>query len=91
MVYTVCKGKRNLQTKEYNIFENYNLTPLDMYTGLSQVYCIKSEGRIHLYTKFVLEIITCDPSMYTMDHTDLIPLVHKWNPKFFLSILSKIS
>ena len=28
-------------------FENYNLTPLDMYNGLSQVYRIKPEGRIH--------------------------------------------
>ena len=26
------------------------MTPLDMYNGLSQVYCIKTEGRIHLYT-----------------------------------------
>ena len=40
--HTVCRGKNDLQTKEYNIlFENYNLTPLDMYNGLSQVYCIK--------------------------------------------------
>ena len=28
-VYTVCKGKKDLQKKEYNIFEKYNLTPLD--------------------------------------------------------------
>ena len=27
---------------------NYNLTPLDMYTGLSQVYCIKSEESISI-------------------------------------------
>ena len=26
-------------------FENYNLKPLDMYNGLSQVYCIKSEEK----------------------------------------------
>ena len=32
-----CKGKKDLQTKESNIFENYNLTPLNMYNGLSQV------------------------------------------------------
>ena len=25
-VNTVCKGKKDLQTKEYNIFENHNLT-----------------------------------------------------------------
>ena len=41
------KGK-NLQTKEHNIFfKKYNLTPLDMYNGLSQAYCIKPDGRIH--------------------------------------------
>ena len=28
-------------------FLNYKLTSLDMYNGLSQVYCIKPEGRIH--------------------------------------------
>ena len=28
-------------------FENYNLTPLEMYNGLSQIYRIKPEGRIH--------------------------------------------
>ena len=46
-IYTICKGKKDLQTNEFNIFENYNLTPLDMYNGLSQVYCIKPEGRMH--------------------------------------------
>ena len=35
--------------KEYVhcLFENYNLTPLDMYIGQCQVHCIKPEGRIH--------------------------------------------
>ena len=43
-----CKGKKYLQTKEYTFFFlNYNLNPLNMYNGLSQVYCIKPEGRIH--------------------------------------------
>ena len=28
-------------------FEIYDLTPLDMYNGLSQAYCIKPKGRIH--------------------------------------------
>ena len=28
-------------------FENYNLTPLYMYNGLSQVCCIKPEERVH--------------------------------------------
>ena len=37
-----------LQAKEYYIFgKNYIVTPVDKYNGLSQVYCIKPEGRIH--------------------------------------------
>ena len=32
--------------QKYTFFLNYNLTSLD-YNGLSQVYCIKPEGRIH--------------------------------------------
>ena len=43
-VFTVCKDKKYLQTKD---FENFNRTPLDINNGLSQVYCIKPEGRIH--------------------------------------------
>ena len=31
-------GKKDFQTKEFNIFFNYNLTPLDMYKRLSHVY-----------------------------------------------------
>ena len=42
-VYTVCKVK-----KANNVFfENYNLAPLKLYNGLSQVYCIKPDGLIH--------------------------------------------
>ena len=39
-------GKKDLQT-----FKNYKLTPQGMYSGLSKVYCIKPEGKIHLYTQ----------------------------------------
>ena len=47
-----AKVKKDLQTKEYNIFfKHYNMTPLDMYNRLSQVYCIKPEGSIHKNTK----------------------------------------
>ena len=42
-----CKGEKDLQTKENNIFENYNLTPLDIYNGRFQVYCTKTVGRTH--------------------------------------------
>ena len=38
--------KKLSSDKNTIVFENYNLTPLDMYNGLSQVYCIKLEGRI---------------------------------------------
>ena len=46
-VYTVCKGKKDLQAIEYNIFLNCYLTFLDMHNGLSRVYCIKPKGIIH--------------------------------------------
>ena len=42
--YTVCKGKNDLQTKLYNIFEKFDQTPLDMYNGF---YCIKPIVKIH--------------------------------------------
>ena len=44
-VYTVCIHKKDLQTKIQYFLKNYNLTPPDMYNGLSQVYCIKPEGK----------------------------------------------
>ena len=48
MSILIVKVKKDIQTNEYNIlFENYNLTPLDMYNGLTEAYCIKPEGRIH--------------------------------------------
>ena len=45
-VYTVCyhNGKKDIQAKKR--FFNLNLTPLDMYNGTSQVYCVKREGKI---------------------------------------------
>ena len=49
---TVFKGTKDLQKNDTILFFlNYNLTPLDMYHGLSQVYCIEPDGRIHNYTK----------------------------------------
>ena len=39
-----------LQTKEYNIFLKITTCQQpDIYNGLTQVYCIKSEGRLHYY------------------------------------------
>ena len=43
-VYTFCKGMKNLQTKQCNMFnENYNLTPLDMYNGLSHIFFVSNK------------------------------------------------
>ena len=52
-VYTVCIGKKKVfrQNNTIYFFLNNNPTPLDMYNELFHVYCIKPEGRIHLYTK----------------------------------------
>ena len=36
-VYTVCQGKKDLRAKKSIYFLNYNLTPLDMYNGISRV------------------------------------------------------
>ena len=44
-------SKKDLQTKKHTTFNNYNLTPQGMYSGLSKVYCFKPEGRIPLYTQ----------------------------------------
>ena len=39
-----------LQTKEYNIFLKITTCQQpDIYNGLTQVYCINSEGRLHYY------------------------------------------
>ena len=52
MQHTVCKGKKRSSDKRIQyFFKHYNMTPLDMYNRLSQVYCIKPEGRIHKNTK----------------------------------------
>ena len=47
----LVKVKKIFRQKNTICRENYNLTPLDTYNGLSQLYCIKPEGRIHQYTK----------------------------------------
>ena len=41
-VYTVCKVK-NIFRQNTILCENYTLKLLDMYNGLSQVYCINPE------------------------------------------------
>ena len=44
-----CYGQKDLQIKNtsFFFFLNYNWTPLDMYNGLSQIYFINPDGRIH--------------------------------------------
>ena len=51
-LYCLLLGKKRSsdQKKQTNTtFKNYNLTAQGMYSGLSKVYCIKPEGKIHLY------------------------------------------
>ena len=49
-LHCLLKLKRSPDKKD-NILLNFDLIPLDMYNGLSHVYCIKPEGRIYKYTK----------------------------------------
>ena len=42
----IFRQKKNINNAT---FKNYNPTPQGMYSGLSKVYCIKPEGKIHLY------------------------------------------
>ena len=46
-LHCMFRLKRSSDKKNKIFLENYKRTPLDMYNGLSQVYCIKPEGRIH--------------------------------------------
>ena len=48
--YTVFKGQKDLQTKEY-IFFNYNPTPLDLYNGLSQALLYQTRRKNYLVYK----------------------------------------
>ena len=41
------KGKRSSDKKNTIFLKIINVTPLDFYIGLSQVYCMKPEGRIY--------------------------------------------
>ena len=43
---TLFAKEKDLQAKNTIFLENYNLTPLDMSNGLSQVYYINPVGRI---------------------------------------------
>ena len=47
-VSTLFVKVKKRSSDKIQFFKNYNLTPLDMYNGLSQVYCIKLEGKYPL-------------------------------------------
>ena len=46
-VYTVSKDKMIFQRKNTILIGKYNLWPLNVYNGPSQVYCNQPGGRIH--------------------------------------------
>ena len=52
-LHCLYRLKRSSDKKiQFFLIIMYNLPPLDMYNGLSHVYCIKPEGIIHYkYTK----------------------------------------
>ena len=56
-----CKGDKDLLTIEYNILENYKVAPLNMYNGLSQVYCINQKEepiniqRVNTYVPLIVK------------------------------------
>ena len=47
----------------------YNLTHLDMYNALSQVYCIKPEGRIHYIQRVLIPVIYRHPFRLLINQT----------------------
>ena len=49
-VYTICGDKIGIQRKNTILFRNYNMGPLEIYSGPSQFYSVKPEGRIQLTT-----------------------------------------
>ena len=44
---TLFAKVKKILHKNTVLFESNKLTPIDMYNGLSQVYCIEPEGRLH--------------------------------------------
>ena len=50
-LHCLLRQKKIIRQKNTVFFINYNLTSLDMYNGLSQVYCIKPEGGIQIVYK----------------------------------------
>ena len=46
-LHCLLKQKRSSGKKKIHFISIYKLTLLDMYKELSQVHCIKPEGRIH--------------------------------------------
>ena len=61
-VYTVCKGKKIFKTKNtIYIFFNHNLTTLDMYNGLSQVYIASNQKEESIRIQGVNNLCFQDP------------------------------
>ena len=94
-----CKDKKDIQTKEYNIFENHTLTHLDMYNDLSQVCCIKLEGGIHKCTKSLTNHQLSIPWQWNISTREVVTNIRlavyiktsrfiTWFISMFISILS---
>ena len=66
-VYTVCKGKKIFRQKNTILFVNYNLTPLNIYNVLSQVYCIKPR-----YVQWTIPSLLYQTKICTMNYPKFI-------------------
>ena len=77
-IYTVCSGKKSTDKKNAIFLENYNMTPLDMYHGLSQVYFIKSAGRIHQYTMGKVALMTTHILQVKIHSYNMLSGVRSW-------------
>ena len=56
-VYTVCKGKNDLQTNKYNIFfQNYKLITLEKYNGLSHIALNQKEESIGIQRVYIQRV-----------------------------------
>ena len=58
-VFTVCKCQKALQTNTF--FSNYNLTPLEMYNGLSKFIVLsqKEESMNNLSINYIIVSLLC--------------------------------
>ena len=61
-LHCLHRQKWSSDNKNAILFENYNLTPLDMYNGLFQVYCVTGSRYIWINYRGMVECLPVDPA-----------------------------